>query len=587
MAEIPVTVVGVPVSPGGHCNAAAVVVSTVPLKSVTVKTVDEDDGEKTLAGRLAEDTLRAPSAKLLFLLCAVGGLEGADNVMLPCVFFALQRDLGLTLNNLAAMSLCQALAGNIAAPFWGIMADRALMTRKAIIIVGCILQGLITVVLAFVDDVTPMLMLRALNGAMLASLRPIANGIVADVTTETNQGKVFGTMQLVMNIGTMGGTLLGTNLARKTLFGQPNEGWRLAFMIIGGVSVLLGAVAAFLMDEPPHHSHGREAEDGGDKKAMAKDELKKLLRYFRMPTFCVLVLQGCFGAVPWNALGFSTLFYQVSGVSDMQASVISIFSQISGSMGSILGGVISDRLVKVTPMHGRAITAQISVLSGIPIAWFVFKGTPPDGSAFPYFLILMTALGLFATWCGTAVNLPILSQVVEPGNRATVMAWEGTLEGSCSAIFGNAMVGFLAQNMFGYHLETAHKSVESDPESARALGCALMLVSFCPWVACFLFYTLLHWSYPRDIKSIENRRNSNAELSFCMGNPTMDMDGNPCCEDNPDCAMEKPDLSMDDGNPKVEGYESPRRPRLSAAAASSLTPRGEADRARDGSGLSM
>eukprot|EP00446_Apocalathium_sp_SHHI-4_P044649 CAMPEP_0177384200 /NCGR_PEP_ID=MMETSP0368-20130122/49560_1 /TAXON_ID=447022 ORGANISM="Scrippsiella hangoei-like, Strain SHHI-4" /NCGR_SAMPLE_ID=MMETSP0368 /ASSEMBLY_ACC=CAM_ASM_000363 /LENGTH=69 /DNA_ID=CAMNT_0018848839 /DNA_START=20 /DNA_END=226 /DNA_ORIENTATION=+ len=68
-------------------------------------------------------------------------------------------------------------------------------------------------ILAGVDSLWVMFVLRALNGVFLASLRPIAHGIVADTTVETNRGKVFGAMQVAMNVGTMGGTLIGTNLA--------------------------------------------------------------------------------------------------------------------------------------------------------------------------------------------------------------------------------------------------------------------------------------------------------------------------------------------------------------------------------------
>merc|ERR1712066_907618 len=93
-------------------------------------------------------------------------------------------------------------------------------------------------------------------------------------------------------------------------------------------------------------------------------------------------------------------------------------------------------------------------------------------------------------------------------------AWEGTLESSCSSIFGNAMVGFLAQNVFGYDLDNAKAVVgESSTENVEALGKALMLVSFCPWMLCFLCYTLLHWSYPRDLRWLQKRAQQSGEKS--------------------------------------------------------------------------
>jgi sugar phosphate permease len=449
---------------------------------------------------------------MLSMLCLVGALEGADGVLLPCVFFALQRDLGLTLNNLAVMSMVQALSGNFSAPVWGMLADRGVMSRRSIIVLGCVLQGLITVALAGVDSLGLMLALRSFNGVMLASLRPIANGIVADVTSEANRGKVFAGVQLAMNLGTMVGTLVGTNLARRTVSGL--QGWRVAFMIIGGASVLVGFITWAFMEEPPRKAGSEQVEkdcsEGGATKESRwqafRSELGHLSVYLRMPSFAVLVIQGCFGTVPWNALGYKTLFFQLSGITDFQASLIDVFSQVAGSFGGILGGVIGDSLSRCSPHHGRPITAQISVLAGIPVAWFIFMAHPPASDAFVYYLLLMVVLGLTATWCGVGVNLPILSQIVKEDRRATIMAWEGTLETSCSTIFGNAMVGILAQNVFGYDLGAAKSSIsEGNEENTKALGTALMLVSFFPWILCFCCYSFLHWSYPRDLKWLRDQ----------------------------------------------------------------------------------
>ena len=52
--------------------------------------------------------------------------------------------------------------------------------------------------------------------------------------------------------------------------------------------------------------------------------------YFRIPTFLVLCGQGMFGAIPWNALSFTTLFYQLSGFSDLEARA---FCREAGRVG--------------------------------------------------------------------------------------------------------------------------------------------------------------------------------------------------------------------------------------------------------------
>lgn len=44
------------------------------------------------------------------------------------------------------------------------------------------------------------------------------------------------------------------------------------------------------------------------------------MRFFRLPTFCVMIVQGIFGTMPWTALSFMALFFQLSGISDGQAA---------------------------------------------------------------------------------------------------------------------------------------------------------------------------------------------------------------------------------------------------------------------------
>eukprot|EP00933_Yihiella_yeosuensis_P050159 TRINITY_DN47922_c0_g1_i1.p1 TRINITY_DN47922_c0_g1~~TRINITY_DN47922_c0_g1_i1.p1 ORF type:complete len:585 (+),score=104.75 TRINITY_DN47922_c0_g1_i1:78-1832(+) len=456
---------------------------------------------------IGEDT-REAAPILLASLCAVGALEGADMALLPAVFYALQEDLGLEITSLATMSLIQGVTGSVVSPFWGIMADRGIMQRKTIIISGCILQGLVTMILACVDDFILMTLLRALNGVFLASLRPIANGVIADVTSETRRGKVFGFVQLSTSVGLMLGGLIGTPMSTISILGI--QGWRVAFVLIGGLSIAVGAFTALTMKEPP-----RETSSGLDSKARGafSEEAMKLLSYFRMPTFCALIFQGWFGGVPWNAMAYTTLFYQVGGLSSEAAATLTAAGTAAGAAGGLLGGMIGDRLSKAFPNHGRPLTAQISVMAGIPVAYMTFMVHPPSDqtAAYIYYLSLVLFMGLTATWCGVGVNLPILTEIVRPEGRATILAWEAALESTFATILGNSMVGFLAAS-FGYKLQSGMKADHvADEESRAALGKALTLTCFVPWIICWFAYSLLHWSYPRDLRSARLDRQKTAE----------------------------------------------------------------------------
>lgn len=450
-----------------------------------------------------EPTKGGQSALVLLCLCAA--LEGADTMLLRAVFFALQLDLGLSLSDVATITLFQAAFQALSAPFWSILADRGILRRKTILVLGSVLQGVVTAGLASVSSVPSMIVLRSLNGVMLASLRPIINGIVADATSESSRGNVYGWIQFSVNVGMVLISVVATPLSTCVVAGVQG-GWRLAHLGVGAVSVAVGVVVALGMTEPEHR---RAAGEG---RGAAIEELRRLLRYLRMPTFCILVIQGCFGCIPWNALSYQTLFFQVGGLSGFQASMLQSINLCAGALGGLLGGVLADRCARRCPSHGRVVVAQISVFAGIPVAWLIFMVPTPQVGAFVWYLALMVTLGLTTTWCMPGVNLPILSEVVSEG-RSAIMAWQGALEGSCGAIFGNAAVGVLAEHVFGYDLQ---KAGAENPDNLHALGEALMWTSLLPWLVCLAFYSLLHWSYPRDLRRL--RAKSEAERTLAKGN---------------------------------------------------------------------
>eukprot|EP00928_Gymnodinium_smaydae_P036516 TRINITY_DN25513_c0_g1_i2.p1 TRINITY_DN25513_c0_g1~~TRINITY_DN25513_c0_g1_i2.p1 ORF type:complete len:538 (-),score=21.13 TRINITY_DN25513_c0_g1_i2:79-1692(-) len=435
---------------------------------------------------------RRANPVLLFQLCICSALDGADAVLLPSTIGALQNDLDLSMHSVATMNLMQALTISAAGPFWGVLADRQIFERRKILAMGAVVQGLLTILLGMTSTFPLMLFLRSLNGVMLSALRPVANGIIADVTSDAFRGEAYGWIDCAIMLGSMAGALVGTPLATRDVLGF--SGWRVAYSIIGWFSICVGACLAVTMAEP-----AREQEIVS---RSVKEEFLGLLGDLRTPTFCVITLQGCFGSVPGNAMSFLTLFLQVGGIDGTKAAILQAFQMSSSAVGRLMGGRIGDAFARRCPLHGRACAAQISVFSGIPIAAFIFTMSPPTIGAFPFYLTLVVLMGLFSTWCGCGVNRPILSEIVGPDRRSAIMAWQSAMEGTFAAIFGNVAVGFLAEDVFGYSLESARSHADSltDPDNRRALGKALALTTCGPWIVCFLFYALLHWSYPRDMK---------------------------------------------------------------------------------------
>merc|ERR1719270_941003 len=289
--------------------------------------------------------------------------------------------------------------------------------------------------------------------------------------------------------------------------------WQWAFIFTGASIMAFAPVIFAFMRHPP----------GGMKKVavagqnIVVSELKALaLLLWNTPTFLILVVQGCFGGMPWSALQFRAFFFETAGLEKNQVATIMTTISFVGIFGGGLSGWLSDKLVSIWPMHGRIINAEFSVYGGIPFAFLTFSSTfqPSSDTAFVYFFTLQVLMHLICGGVGGGTNAPILSQLAEPEERALVIAWQASLEGSIAA-FGPKIFVFLNES-FGYDPDCNTKcnrpeKCGSEEDNTVAAGRALVFTSSVPWVICGMLYTTLHYFYPRDMERIFIRRQMDAE----------------------------------------------------------------------------
>ncbi|KAG2426257.1 hypothetical protein HXX76_013015 [Chlamydomonas incerta] len=266
---------------------------------------------------------------------------------------------------------------------------------------------------------------------------------------------------------------------------------------------------------------------------------RRLWRMLTTPTFLIIILQGIVGSTPWNALVFLTLYFQLLGFSDAAASGLVALFGAGAAAGSLLGGWLGDRVAERHPHHGRIALVQFSVAVGIPLTALLLRGLPVDvaagagggggsgggsGGVVAYGAVLV-AMGLLITWASPACNQPMFAEIVPPDMRNLVYAFDRALEGAISAL-GAPLVGMAAERWFGFSgVAAAEDSCEGlglqlsgaspagnstaaaavkaggpapDLLKARSLGDAMLLFMVVPWTLCALFYTGLHWTYPRD-----------------------------------------------------------------------------------------
>mmetsp|Transcript_99 Transcript_99/g.250 ORF Transcript_99/g.250 Transcript_99/m.250 type:complete len:784 (+) Transcript_99:252-2603(+) len=230
-------------------------------------------------------------------------------------------------------------------------------------------------------------------------------------------------------------------------------------------------------------------------------ELSFLCSLMRTPSFAFIVLQGVFGSVPWNAMGFLTLYMQYCGLSDFLSSVAASCVLGAGAFGGMMGGILGDLLERLLGDHGRPLVAQLSVALGIPVTVSILHFVPREAESAPFFIGLVLLLGFVASWCSPGTNRPILCEMTTEDVRARTFSWLVALEGSSAALFGAPLVAFFAEKIFGYSPSDAKVSEMEEGArlaNAEALARALTLIMVLPWTICFLIYGALHITYPRD-----------------------------------------------------------------------------------------
>ncbi|KAL4424385.1 hypothetical protein ABPG75_001686, partial [Micractinium tetrahymenae] len=257
----------------------------------------------------------------------------------------------------------------------------------------------------------------------------------------------------------------------------------------------------------PEQPHGGPQEKELPLRARAQHIGAEVLAVLRIPTFALIVVQasgGIAGSVPWSALVFLTLYLQLCGMSDAQASSLVALFLAGTAVGGLIGGFVGDAAAKRWPNHGRLAVTQaralFSVSIGIPYALLLLKGLPRDGrpSTVATYAAVLLSFALLKAWPAPAFNNPAFAEVTPARQRSLIYAFDRCFEGAVAACAA-PLVGKLAQRIFGFSgAGTVTHDRERDLANAAALGNALLAFMVVPWCFTLALYSGLHWTYPAD-----------------------------------------------------------------------------------------
>ena len=246
---------------------------------------------------------------------------------------------------------------------------------------------------------------RGLNGIGLAIVIPAIQSLVADSTDDNNRGTAFGWLQLTGNLGSIIGGLCSVLIASTSFMGIP--GWRIAFHLVGLISVLVGILLRLYANDPRFSETDGRAKDQISRKSFVlemKELIKETKSVVRIPSFQIIVAQGVSGSFPWSAMSFAPMWLELIGFSHEKTAFLWTIFIVACSLGGLFGGKMGDILAKRLPNSGRILLSQISSGSAIPLAAVLLLVLPDDPStAFIHGLVLFV-MGCSISWNGPATN---------------------------------------------------------------------------------------------------------------------------------------------------------------------------------------
>lgn len=321
---------------------------------------------------------RANASIALLLLTALNFLNYIDRNVLFAVQPLIQKDFGI--NDAQAGFLTSAFfwCYMIAAPLIVPLADR--YPRKRIMAIGALVWSAATLLTAVTHTYHELLLRHVLVGIGEATFVAISPAFLADLFPEKIRGRVMGVFYLATPVGSAMGYLIGGYLGER-------YGWRAPF-IVSALPGFLLALCVLALREPVRGASDHLADNH------ERGSLAGLLRnkaYWTISLGAAMMTFAIGGLQVW----MPTFLVRLRNVPLEHANLaFGGITVVAGTVATLLGGWIGDRLLRRTPAAYQLVSAIGMALSipAIVIALYT-PGTAMYPAIFlgEFFLLLNTA----------------------------------------------------------------------------------------------------------------------------------------------------------------------------------------------------
>ena len=220
--------------------------------------------------------------------------------------------------------------------FMGVLGDK--FSRMKIAAAGVFLWSLMTAFTGIAKNFTHLIVARALIGVGESALTPNSISMLSDVYDQSKRGTASAIYYLGIPLG------VGFGMLIAAYFG-PLVGWRTVFISLGIIGMILGIITYFLI-EPIRGKLDHSIQN--DHKIMSIREIISLTKstLYKSKSLTFVIVGSIFLHIPLGAGNFEVLWaVNERGFSSSEYnSLFGIFFILGGSVGAILGGVLSDKL---------------------------------------------------------------------------------------------------------------------------------------------------------------------------------------------------------------------------------------------------
>jgi MFS transporter, Spinster family, sphingosine-1-phosphate transporter len=280
----------------------------------------------------------------LLVLTAINLVNYLDRYLLAGVLHEVEGEFKLSHAAGGTIASTFIIVSTFASPIGGFLGDR--LPRRYLIAGAVALWSLATVGSGLATSFAFLLVARALTGVGEAGYGTVAPAYLSDLFPASKRSRILSIFYIAIPLGAAAGFVLGGAMADQ-------GNWRHAFFI-GGAPGLLLAVGALFLPEP---TRGAMDGPGARVKVPFVEGLKALAgnTRFWFSTAALTLMTFSIGGLGW---WMKTFLQTERGFSGSAAGyALGATTVIGGLVGTILGGLLGDKLEKRKPGGGIWLSA--------------------------------------------------------------------------------------------------------------------------------------------------------------------------------------------------------------------------------------